>query len=933
MTNLTSKQESFILTMGKGEEFARHGFELLIKRPDPEKYFDAIEKAGFFDPTNNPAPRPSTEPGFVQVPFWTALNYLEAVARRSQELRDLVLSDKVLDVIRTVSNFVDDEGKPTDNYHTFWKFASIIGLLPLEAITLEDLDLVPKWLTSKFDRGLVGHEISVGLMARLLESNKAEDIEKACVLLEHCTELTNSRTKHVGKEFVTVIDDYWLKDLIQQHSKALGTKAGNRSVEIFAARLKQIYSEVKHSYPSTLRRAAIEDSDQNVDSHGADNRFVEGMRDTLLSWLDTNPERARPYVAAMLDSEWEIIRRIALHVVSERFESLAAIFEPRIDPSLFTSAHRHELYALLREHFSQFTAEAKRKSIEAVRSLPEPSDGEDKSIRLKRTQRDWLTAVRASGYEPATIWLQELLSDKTLGPVSHHPEFLWFHEIRRGPGPTPFNSQSLLAYAEDGSLIERLNGFEQADAWDGPTVGGLIDELRSVVAGSPEAFISILSSFHSAKPWFKYALLNGFKSSFDTKTPKVAWEELWPKLLAFITQLIEEPSFWQAPLERESSDRLPTRDWIISLIADLLSAGTKHDDTAYAQSLLPISWRILTSLLSNVSSEISPDTSDPMFQALNTCKGRVIDALVNHSLRVCRLSAKKTQSTHGGWVLVSDQFDAELGKCDDANFEFSTLMGAYMANLDYMSHDWLAENMERIFSTKYPRNFLYAVGGLAFATATRPTYKLLNQHDVFLRALDAADESPIKHERIVEWISLSYLWGDETLETPNFERLFRGEGYLETASSFFWQVRGDKLTDDQKDRILEFWDRCIKWAADQKHVPTKLLSHLSRLSVYVRSIGECEKALLMAVAPHVHARYNFDSFVSELSRLVEDNPAAVGEIILKSLKADSPNYDYQDKLKKLIQSLARLGRKEDAIRCVDALKSYFPAKVELYKSL
>jgi hypothetical protein len=587
----------------------------------------------------------------------------------------------------------------------------------------------------------------------------------------------------------------------------------------------------------------------------------------------------------------------------------------------------------LRERFVQFSADAKRKSIEAIKTLPEPSDGEDTAIRLKRTQRDWLTAIRASGYEPAAIWLEELLSDKTLGAVSDHPEFLWFHEVRSGPGPTPINSQSLLAYAEDGSLVERLNGFEQVDSWDGPTVGGLVEELRSVVAGSPETFISILSSFHSAKLWFKYALLNGFKGSFDAKTPKVDWEELWPKLLTFITQLIDEPSFWQSSSDHEGSNRLPTREWMISLVADLLSAGTKQDETAYASSLLPTGWKILTSLLSNVSSEASPDTSDPMFQALNTCKGRVIDALVNHSLRVCRISAKETKSTLGGWTLVRAKFDKEIGKCCDANFEFSTLMGAYLANLDYMSHEWLAENISRIFPTEFPRNFLCAVGGLAFATATRPTYKLLNQHNVFLRALDAADQSPIKHERIVEWIALSYLWGEETLETPNFERLFRTEGYLETASSFFWQVRGDKLTDSQKERILEFWDRCIKWGTDQKPLPTKFFSHLARLSVYVASIGAREKTLLLAVAPYVHARYNFDSFVSELSRLVENNPAAVGEIIMKSLQADSPSYDYQDRLKNLIQSLARSGHKGEAIRCVDALKSYFPGKIELYKSL
>jgi len=69
--------------MRQGEEFARHGFDLLAKRQEPEQYFDALAQAGFFDAANNSGPVPSNEPGFVQVPFWTALNYLEAVAKRA----------------------------------------------------------------------------------------------------------------------------------------------------------------------------------------------------------------------------------------------------------------------------------------------------------------------------------------------------------------------------------------------------------------------------------------------------------------------------------------------------------------------------------------------------------------------------------------------------------------------------------------------------------------------------------------------------------------------------------------------------------------------------------------------------------------------------------------------------------------------------------
>jgi hypothetical protein len=127
-TNVTSKLESLLKTMSEGEEYARHGFDLLAKRPDPERYFDALTSAGFFDPSRNPGPVPSTEPGFVQIPFWTALNYLEAVAKRSGALDDVELANKILTVVRNVSNFREPGGTIRDNHYTYWKFAEILGV-------------------------------------------------------------------------------------------------------------------------------------------------------------------------------------------------------------------------------------------------------------------------------------------------------------------------------------------------------------------------------------------------------------------------------------------------------------------------------------------------------------------------------------------------------------------------------------------------------------------------------------------------------------------------------------------------------------------------------------------------------------------------------------------------------------------------------------
>jgi hypothetical protein len=169
--------------------------------------------------------------------------------------------------------------------------------------------------------------------------------------------------------------------------------------------------------------------------------------------------------------------------------------------------------------------------------------------------------------------------------------------------------------------------------------------------------------------------------------------------------------------------------------------------------------------------------------------------MYNHALRVCRVAKQHNQSIARAWASVQEAFDAEIAKCRNANFEFSTLSASYIANLDYMSHDWLAANVKRLFPSEFPVNFKVALGGLAYATPTRPIYQLLSATGVFENAFKTKLENSQSKERITEWICLAYLWGDENLDSPLMTHLFAaGVEELQTAAEFFWSVHGKKLT-------------------------------------------------------------------------------------------------------------------------------------------
>src|SRR5262249_1607311 len=92
-----------------------------------------------------------------------------------------------------------------------------------------------------------------------------------------------------------------------------------------------------------------------------------------------------------------------------------------------------------------------------------------------------------------------LLSDPALGVPTDHPDFLSYHETRIGPGPVPFGEASLVAFAEDGSIVDRLNEFQETDSWKGPTLGGLVSALETAVAASPNTFLPLLADFHALR--------------------------------------------------------------------------------------------------------------------------------------------------------------------------------------------------------------------------------------------------------------------------------------------------------------------------------------------------------------------------------------------------------------------------------------------------
>lgn len=928
MASLTAKRKSFLAMMGKSEEHERKGFDLLLKkRDDFLEFFDPLLEAGFFEADRNPSPRPGQTEGSVQIPYWKALDYLEACARHAGQKDDAALAEKVLKIVRSVST-ASANSDSRDNYHTWWQFAEVLGLLPITSVSQEDIELVGVWLSTKYDRLGVVHALDEGVLRRFLASDNTAAWQKALRVTAYCTatQWEPSRIIPDTNEPVTIADGHELKELINHHAFSLGRRVGCEAAQLFADRVREVYGQGRRASWSYLFRPAVKDDRQNRSGNIVEDLTVEGLRDALLGWCDTDVAQAKSFVKSLLFEENEMLRRIGIFVLGQRWEDLQDLYPPIIRPDLFALPHLNEVYGLLRDRFEAFSAEEKRATIEAIRNLPKPEGAEAGS--LERLQLRWLSAVTGTSYSLAAQWLARL-TDR-YGPVPENPDYLTFVESRWGPGPSPHNVQELIARAKEGTLVDALSAFAPTDPWSGPTVEGLVDELERAVASAPDEFAVVLLDFLEAPLQYQYGLLRGFLELWgepeETATPD--WENLWGLLLDFFEQLLSESQFWDGG----TAPGRVTPSWISKTIADLLHHGTREGQRAYPVFLFARCWALIQTLIER-SQAVTEPSDNPMDDAINSPKGCAIQAAFGHILRACRIADEQTGSHAEVWSEFRGFFDRELALCTDRNFEFSTFCGAFLSNLEYMEAAWLRENALRIFPNDYPKSLGCALGGLAYASINSSTYRVLRDGGVLDLALPFDMKG--RHTRIgfMERLALGYLWSMEPLDSPRFSFLFESDdpGDLELISQFFCGIPRENLTPQQAGLVEDYWRRCIGWAEQQMAPPADLLSSLSGLATFLTT-AERRLDLLLAVVPFVHIHYNAYEFMRELNRLAENSPAEVCKVLEVFLDTHGSYYDYENRMQSLVRKLAKGEFRTKAISFCQKLHSV-PGMEALYNEL
>jgi hypothetical protein len=931
MSSLSAKEEAFIAQMLQSSDLEAYGFQALIRKGKARHLFEPLRAAGFFTPERNPSL--VRDGNGVRVPSWPALAFLLATAKEAQHADDSRLPQAIMNVVRDVSRWRDAAGTIRSNFHTWRVFAELLGLVPLSAIADEDLDLIPFWLDDPFNSGLVIQALDDGLLARLLKSDRPEDATRAAAVFDHCTEIRFVETASRGrKEVKTVGSAYWVSQMVDRHAHTLGRRAGGTAATRASERLRETFTATStHELSSSAYRAAIEEHGQNGDWHEAENAAVRALRDVLLGWCEGASTESTEFVVRLLREGVEIQRRVALYVIDMAWNQFR--LSDVLASDIFRPGHLHELYGLLTSRFSSLTPEQKS---EVVRNIAHAAPDILSDRARAQFQASILHAIADRGFAPA----DELLADiEARFPGVRGSETRWdFHtytETRAGPGPSPFSPQELVAFAEEGKLRERVESFKETDRWSGPTLGGLVDALKAASQAAPQAFVNVLRDLNGASYVLLYPVLFGLKTAWGEEQAdrKADWEDRWPAIFECFEGLVTRLQHAE-PDGVSAGSFLPTRDWVISMVAEFLLATTRDDSRLYPDTLVQRGWQVIQGLL-RASGRAPKMGEDPVQEAINHPAGHVIEAMFSHALRLMRKADREGRGHDAEWQAMRGVFEAEIHVCKNANFEMSTLCGMHLAQLLYIDATWVDEWMPVLFPVATRDNFSSAVAGVAYTANSWQVYELLVKHGVVEEALRRRDlPGRSTRESILGRMAAAFAHGKEDLESTRFALLF-AEGQADDIQTVARTLAVFASGDDRgryRDRIITFWHRSVEWSRERPNASDDVLATLAHFSTVLDRIDETTKPLVLAAAQHIDVGIDVYGLVDSLVRFADTDPDGVIEVLRAAVTARRPTFDYEGKLRGLLTQLVAKGKGAEVFSLLDAV-GQVPGMTEFYKQL
>lgn len=901
---LTPKQHSAVERARANPDLRR----ILFRKATGIKWYDAFAAAGFIAPSEIPRPVPAKEEGYVVIPHWLITDYLVSASSEFSKPENRDYAIKFLEFMRATTGYARD--RKFSNYRVWWQLSKAVQHIPIDLLSDGDIQIFSYWIEDPYQRGVIAETLGHHWLSAVLDhvDPHARMLAKTFLPVLYRVSIRGQSSEDSARKEVALSFDAWYGKKI---TKAIAAKCGRVlgvvAAEILKGRIEEMIIGLDSDRWSTIRRPAIEDHEQNRRANEAEDVLVEAFRDCLVSFVEYDPAVATPYVSAMLNDKFWLIRRIAVHAIDARFVDLESLVGNVLDASYFNSYLQHELWQLLNHHYAAFSQENKHRVLAAIESLTQIDGSHNEHAGATAYVRaKWLAAIRDCDEHAATLYRNYV---QVAGGEPEHPDFSSYMSSGLVASEPPIPVAQLRAM-EVPVLVNQLKAYRDPGKFMEPGIEGLAKALRETVKSEPLRYYKDLELFAGLDLAYVYPVIEAYSELWGEKT-QLVWEEIWPRLLAFCEGLVGQPRFWADEGPRERPHFVANRHWVVGGIARLIEHGTRSDEHAFSAELLPQTERILNVLLDHEVGAEFEFNSDAVSIAINSPRGRCLEALINLTLRSCRLAQNDAERARV-WARFERRYESELGRVLQREYEFATLVVNYLPNFLYMSKGWVLQNLDAIFNGREEQQWLCAMQAYAYVDTVYPEiYKHLKDGGHFIRALDDERLKDRVDEKIVQNIAIAYLVGAESLDDENglLYLLLQRRRFAELSQLvwFFWAMRNDGEDEEVRRKVFALW-ACILSAIDfTTRDGRRLASRLCDWTVFVKEVDQTNKALITSVAPFAEEDYHSSVLLESIARISERQPSEAHEIWMSMLESAQPSFPIEA-VRKALVNILREGR-------------------------
>lgn len=890
MSNLSAKEQDLLQRVDEKEELR----PLFLRKVKGIKWFEHLYSRGYFDPDQNPMPVTVSEEGHVKIPHWTAIDYLIRTAPILTEHGNKDLVERFLEIIVDSTNFAKDSG--FSNYRTWWQFSELIARLPHRLISTDHVDLIDYWLDDIFERGLVAEEIGVKWLKKLLDTNDEHSISLASGVLEILFKVSFVEQKvgdSVRKDAKLRFEYYYADKIIEKTARLAGEKLGQIAISIFDDHLKTILHELSIDSWSAIWQPAIEQHEQNKHRNDAENLLISAYRNALDGFIASKPVEAKEHIKVMLECEYQTIRRLAIYTIDNCYPLCSNFIDQLLMEEYFWSNYQHELWHLLNHNYQNFSVEQKQKALEIISSIDSTDDeGKVHEAASSYHQAIWLSAIKDHGEAEAKLYSDSVAIAKA---EPEHPDFSSYISVGWGERKSPVPVEELQSYSVE-QAVEFLANFKDTGGFRDPGIEGLTRAFKQAVKTEPLKFYIQLHKFSELDLTYIHEIIEAYRDLWSEKA-QLPWDDIWPRLFAFCREVIKQDRFWDAESTEQRERFVGNRYWIVSEIGRLIEAGTKSDDHAFNEGYLDDAEDILVILLRSEKGNEFNENSDAVSLSINSPRGHCLEALINLTLRCCRLADRKKDKDHSEvWAHFQLIYDAELLRADaeKPEYEFATLVTNYLPNFLYMSKDWVVGNLNRIFDQGNYQRWLCAIQGYScVGTIYQEIFKYLKQNGDLLKSLDDENIRERVYERVIQNIAIAYINNFEKLAEEGSlisELLVRNKNNeLGQLIWFLWTLR-KKGDENLREKVFELWPRLLKQIDFSDKEGRKLASKLCHWAEFVDDLDEERMSWLLAIAPYAEEEHNAYGLFERLSGISKNQPFKAHIIWMKILGTHVNDY-------------------------------------------